>query len=638
MTRHAMSQWLVATGFLLLLGITFWAFLPGTGGHFIFDDEPNLQLWSTLGDIDSLHKLLTFTFSSKFFPGRPLSLLSFVIDDQGWPADVITLKRTNLAIHLLNTCLVYWLSLRLMRHLLPAKETLIAAVALASTAVWALHPIQVSNVDYIIQRMNLLETTLALAALLLFSIGRDRLQREPTAALLLCSAAIGLLMPLAILTKENGLLICAYALLIEAFCYQDPGPRVWRLWKVVFLWLPLLAFVAYCVVTYHGFTTGFESRNFTAWQRLLTEGPVVLDYLHKLLLPHMRGSGLFFDNFPVSQSLLEPATLASWILLTALLAAALLMRRRIPLFSFGILFYFCGHLMESTVLPLELYFEHRNYLPQMGLWLALASLLTLPAMRRLRPVLVAFCCLWLVVLTAMTRNNAALWSQPTLQAAVWYRDNPGSARNILTYANALISQRQAALAEEVLTRGQQQNPASLSIAIAAQGLRCYGENLPTSFDDLPALARTADYETGAVTMLEATRKLVHQPAVPGGCTPMSEQQIAATYIALLQNPHFRYDASSLMDFLAEMALDEKDPVTAAGYYLTAFRRGGSPIDGFHAANLLARMGQPERAHAIAVEARRRVDWRLRLQHADLLPLLDAIIRETDPAGTGAVHR
>jgi len=58
------------------------------------------------------------------------------------------------------------------------------------------------------------------------------------------------------------------------------------------------------------------------------------------------------------------------------LAAAFFYRKKNPLLSLGIGWYFIGHLLESTIFPLQIAHEHRNYLPSIGLILALASLLT----------------------------------------------------------------------------------------------------------------------------------------------------------------------------------------------------------------------------------------------------------------------
>ena len=41
-------------------------------------------------------------------------------------------------------------------------------------------------------------------------------------------------------------------------------------------------------------------------------------------------------------------------------------KNRFPILSFGILWYLAGHLLESTVIRLQIIFEHRNYLPSYG--------------------------------------------------------------------------------------------------------------------------------------------------------------------------------------------------------------------------------------------------------------------------------
>ncbi|MCI5188943.1 MAG: tetratricopeptide repeat protein, partial [Candidatus Electrothrix sp. AS4_5] len=48
--------------------------------------------------------------------------------------------------------------------------------------------------------------------------------------------------------------------------------------------------------------------------------------------------------------------------------------RKHPFFTFPILFFFLNHLVESTIFPLELVFEHRNYLPSLFLFLPVGYL------------------------------------------------------------------------------------------------------------------------------------------------------------------------------------------------------------------------------------------------------------------------
>lgn len=596
-TLSQYSRWLPPVLVATLVAATAWAYLPGLGGQLIFDDYPNLMPWEALGDIDSLQKLLTFVFSGTGAPGRPLALLSLLIDDQSWSPDIYSLKRTNLAIHLLNSLLVLWLCLQLLRHLLPrASAGRQMALAFFASAIWALHPLQVSNVAYIIQRMNLLSTLLELAGMLLFLHGREQLLRHPRRALLLCSASIGLFMPAAILAKENGLLLCAFVLLIDRYCFPPADLRLYRAWKVAFLWLPLLAFLAYCLKEYEFFTLKVAIRDFTSWERLLTQGPVMTDYLAKLLLPRLSGSTLFYENFPISRSLLQPiSTLATWLLILSLLGLAWWLRRRLPLVSFGLFFYFIGHLMESTLLPLELYFEHRNYLPQLGLWLAAAGLLNEAKSPRLQRALMAGGVLLVAMLAVMTRHNSALWSDPDLQVAMWYQENPGSLRSVQAYTNVLLKQGRMDEVHQVLTQGQRAAPRSLALVVSQRYVSCYLEDRPTDFADLPARARVADYDLSSTIMLERMRGYRLEPDTPlQNCQPIDNDVIAATYHALLENPAFAVPGiySRLNEYLAEIAVGNGDLNEAMRLYDRAFESSRNPIYPYRQATLLESAGLP----------------------------------------------
>jgi hypothetical protein len=614
----------VATAFLLLLALTWTAFRPGLGGDLIFDDIPNLQPWKDFGDLDTPEKVLGFAASGADTPGRPLSLLSFVMDDQSWKPDIHSLKRTNLALHLINTSLVLWLALLVFRRLLTTLDPQAQAVlALFAAGLWALHPLQVSNVSYVIQRMNLLSTLLELAGMVLFMHGRAALATSTARGLALCTAAAGL-MPIAILAKENGLLLCAFLLLIEGFCFAPDTRRFWRYWKLLFLWTPLVLFTVYCLVHYRGFTVGFQSRDFTAWERLLTQGPVLADYLGKLLLPRLQGTGLYFDNFPVSRSLLDPiGTLPAWLLLSGLLALAWYLRHRQKVVAFGIFFYFVGHLMESTVLPLELYYEHRNYLPQAGLWIALTGLLGQVRSTYARQMLAGTGIILLGMLLLLSRSNAALWSDSRAQSAIWYHENPGSLRSTLSYANLLLQAGQLDELDKLLEEARHNHPDSLAIVVSQRFVRCYWRDLPTRFDDLPALAERADYEIAGIMMLQQMRDIAKEQSgtlpTPDGCQPASNRQISNVFLGLLRNPLFASGRirAGLMEFIADTAIEERDLNTAMRYYDGAFAGNPLAIFPYRQALLLESAGLPEEARTYLDISAAAVTTKQRLLYPDL---------------------
>lgn len=607
-----------------LLALSYYLYLPGLGGTFIFDDVPNFKPWADMGDINNTANLIRFSLSSIYFPGRPLSLASFLIDDQSWPADIHALKSTNLFLHLLNTSLCFWLLLKLLRPLSGNKGV---AMALLISAIWALHPIQVSNVSYIIQRMNLLGSLTTLVGLLLYTSGRTYLKSRPVRALLLCSGGIGFFLIIGILCKENALLLCAYALLIEYFFFsineKSSTPGWWPYWKACFLWGPLFLFAAYTLYSFRGFTVGFESRNFNVIERLLTQGPVVASYLHKILIPHMGGTGLYFDNFPISRSLWNPInTLYSWAFITGALLGAFLLRKKNPLFSFGVFFYFVGHSMESTVIPLELYFEHRNYLPQLGIWISIASLFfsffTQVSTRTFKFIAIAGAGIFLVFIAFLTWQNARLWGNYPVQAATWYHDNPSSLRAAQEYASVLyqIPGRKAE-ASRILQQSAKDHPDLLAPITAERYAECTHTGTPPRFEDLIARASQASYETSVVSVLTRYTGFL-TGAARNPCPGFSEEALEEMMLALAQNPKFSGSTKSdLYMNLGELAVAQQNLTKTMAYYDAAFAASPNPVFPYRQALYLGSAGLYSDARHYLDIAEKHLDWRKRLFYPTL---------------------
>jgi tetratricopeptide (TPR) repeat protein len=129
---------------------------------------------------------------------------------------------------------------------------------------------------------------------------------------------------------------------------------------------------------------------------------------------------------------LNPATtLYSFIFLAGLLATGLWLIRRQPLVSLGILWFFAGHILESTIIPLELVHEHRNYLPDFGIILAVAAVLANIRLQRLAPVIhVAAAVLLLVVYASTTWLRSAQWSDNINHAIYEAKHHPNSTRAV----------------------------------------------------------------------------------------------------------------------------------------------------------------------------------------------------------------
>jgi tetratricopeptide (TPR) repeat protein len=345
-----------------------------------------------------------------------------------------------------------------------------------------LHPMLVSTTLYIVQREAMLPATCTIAGLLLWLHGRALLTQGGTVTGLTWSAlGLGGFTALGMLAKANGALLPLFALLIEAIVLAPRHPlplnrtrNTYRLILFVFGTIPAIAILSYLLwVGFQGVLAsgpvGF--RPWSVGQRLLTEPRVLLDYLQLLWLPRPFSSGLFNDQYIVSTSWLQPiTTLPAMLAVLGLVGFSWWQRQRYPALALAILFYFAGQLLESTSIPLELYFEHRNYLPALlmfwplGLWLADTC-----SLRLLK------CTLMLTLplgLAWMTHARSELWGNVHNQALLWARINPDSAR---AQTNAAQIEMQAGRPQDAIRRLEKllvTQPDQTQLAFSLIGARC----------------------------------------------------------------------------------------------------------------------------------------------------------------------
>jgi hypothetical protein len=176
---------------------------------------------------------------------------------------------------------------------------------------------------------------------------------------------------------------------------------------------------------------GYQVREFTLGERLLTEARVVCWYLWSLLIPNTQQMSLYHDDIVLSTGLLSPpTTVLSIIVIGGLLAAGWLLRTRLPALGFAIFWFFGGHLLESTVIPLEIAYEHRNYVPSVGIVLGGVVLVAnaLQGVERRQLVQIALAVIVVGMLSVLTWSRAQNWSDPILTPIVEANNNPNSSR------------------------------------------------------------------------------------------------------------------------------------------------------------------------------------------------------------------
>lgn len=418
------------TPWLLLLVLTALVFWPGLHGDFLFDDYPNIVTNTRVHlqalDWPGIKKALMGYEPGSI--GRPLATLSFALDYYAAGKAPYLYKLTSLGVHLLNAALVYLLVSRLLRLPQAGRWSRFAPLALA--LLWAVHPLQVSTVLYVVQRMEMLALTFVLLGLLAYLHARTATQGEKAQWCWLLAS--GVLAGLGLLSKETAALFPCYTLALELTLLGFGGPpltsKLLRWGYALGLALALVVFIGWVLPRYLA-PHAFDSRDFTVGQRLLTQLRVLPMYIGQILLPLPRSMTFYYDNYPISTGLLSPATtLLGGLLMAALLGAAVMLRKRMPVFALGILWFFAAHLLTSNVFNLELVFEHRNYFAVLGILLAVADLIRRIPAPQGSPAKALVVSAIILAFGGMATIRAAVWGDPLHFATDLVAQNPGSPR------------------------------------------------------------------------------------------------------------------------------------------------------------------------------------------------------------------
>jgi len=467
------------------------AYWPGLWGPFIFDSTPTIR-------DNPLLRFHTFGFDEWFSAAlssdtgplkRPLSMLSFAANaaisglDSAFPFNL-----TNLLIHCVNAALVF-VCVSLLYRSAPqlaqrAHREGSCWIALIAAAIFLLHPIQLPAVLHTVQRMTELSFTFVLIGVIIYVRGRIRaLERGFDAETVVNTVTLVTLTTLlGGLAKENALLAPWLLMVIEVIFFQfRAGGQVNTVFRGAFvlaLTLPLLIATLYLSVVHpDSMQEMYAIREFTLAERLLTQAKVLWLYLYWLVVPSAPASGLHHDDIAIARSLWEPLVAVSviaWAAIVAVLIPAC--ARRLPLVAFAFAWYLVAHGMESSILPLEMVYEHRNYAAILGFAVLLADALWM--LFRRRPGNAFGLSLTVLVggiLLIPLAMRANLWGDEVMLAAHQLKAHPDSLRSRYHFANVHLRMADGAIAPEK----QKQ-----AILVAEH---YYGRMLEIDPDDLVAL-------------------------------------------------------------------------------------------------------------------------------------------------------
>lgn len=368
--RLARSPW---AALALLWAFTALAYAPSFDVPFTFDDIPNI-VGNPRVQADAVGDLPA-ALSARGGQDRPVAMLSFALNHLAGGLDAFGYHLVNLAIHLANAALLLAViavaCAAMRRHGQPAPEARAALyLAFFAAAIWALHPVNTQAVTYIVQRMTALAATFYLAAMLAFLAWRaGRLRAVPAAVLVAACFALGMG------TKPIAVTLPAALWLLDVVLLGRWSRR--HAAALAAMVAGAAALTAVHVGTAPGdFRAPLPGRDYSAWERLLTEGRVLWHYLGLYAWPAPGRLQLDYA-WAHSRGWLAPATtLLAWAALAAVSATAFVARRRWPWPAFAWLFFVAASAVEASLLNLELVFEHRLYLP--GAFLAAGLLALLP--------------------------------------------------------------------------------------------------------------------------------------------------------------------------------------------------------------------------------------------------------------------
>ncbi len=297
---------------------------------------------------------------------RPLAYMSFALNHKLGGLNVFGYHLFNLTVHWTASFFLFLfirdtLRLPIFKGRYTGQEVFIAFTA---AVLWATHPIHVTAVTYIVQRMASMAGLFYIMVMYFYLRYRSTHHLRYGVAAILCGVC-------ALLTKENSVMIVYALLLYDLLLLRGAAnakPMRIALWAFSLTVLLAAAGLLYTKFDLTQLLDSYEIRPFTPVERLLTQPRVIFHYLRLIVVPMTSRMTLLHD-IEISHSLWNPWTTAPAIAGTILGVAALgVMARKYPLIAFSGLFFFLNHLVEGSFLNLELVYEHRNYIPSMLLF------------------------------------------------------------------------------------------------------------------------------------------------------------------------------------------------------------------------------------------------------------------------------
>ncbi len=437
----------LAAAFLLITLTSLLIYSSTFSFPFHFDDEPNITLNDKLRDL------------TNFWPPsgtRYIGVLSFALNYHFGKLDVFGYHLVNITIHIMNGLLVWWLVILTFETPIMERfsntSSLKNFIALFSSLIFTIHPVQTQAIAYIVQRFASLATLFYLLSLVLYikarllnqtatSTGQNSNQKEnhikiKFALCYLTSVASAIL---AMKTKEIAFTLPFIVVLYEFIFFSRPNFERWisNLKRLYFI-IPFLATLFIIPLSIIGTDKPLgdimgelreaaqETEEIPRGVYFLTQFRVIATYIRLLFLPIKQN--LDYD-YSLSYSLFDLKTLISFLFLLSIFVVALYLLKKSwkthnsfgLLASFGILWFFITLSIESSIIPIrDIAFEHRLYLPSVGAIIAFSSAVFYALVhRKPKPTPLFTACVLIIIAVPLGvgayhrnfvwKNEVALW-------------------------------------------------------------------------------------------------------------------------------------------------------------------------------------------------------------------------------------
>jgi tetratricopeptide (TPR) repeat protein len=444
---------------LVTLGILIYSNTLGV--PFCFDDAHNIEQNPHIRLTKLTFEELTRAAFKSPRSNRPIANLSFALNYYFHEYDVIGYHVVNIIIHIITAILLYFFlktTLSLPVHSRKYKHH--SSIAFFATLIWLVHPIQTQSVTYIVQRMNSMAAMFYVLSILLYTKGRLAKDNEKSWPWFAGCTLAGIL---SVSSKETAASLPFFIILYEWYFFQDHS-KAWlrrhlASFAGILILFGLLAFVYMGTNPLEGILSTYAHRDFTLTERVLTQFRVIIYYISLLVYPHPGQLNLLHD-FRVSHSLIDPiSTLVSAGAIVGSIGLAFYLAKKEPLISFSILWFFGNLMIESSVIGLEIIFEHRTYLPSMFFFVIITILACRYVKRDFLKAAVLGMAVLLLCLWTYERNRT--WNDPVTFWSDVVRKSPHNARAYNSLGKCYIDKRAYSMALTNVKQAIRLNPRSI---------------------------------------------------------------------------------------------------------------------------------------------------------------------------------